>query len=134
MSSPQQVIAKEGKTVQLVCNVTGVPAPTVTWYRKSNPNRKHINMEGMNWNELPVSAFAPRGRGHTTWTISLLIPVSSFLNVHVYSFYKSKSRIKRKLVYDSRISLIKLISLIVIWWPFSQFYNKNRARSLILCI
>ncbi|XP_056016417.1 lachesin-like [Ostrea edulis] len=50
MSSPQQVIAKEGKTVQLVCNVTGVPAPTVTWYRKSNPNRKHINMEVIGYN------------------------------------------------------------------------------------
>ncbi|XP_056021894.1 lachesin-like isoform X2 [Ostrea edulis] len=45
MSSPQKVTAKEGETVQLVCNVTGVPAPTVTWYRKSSHSRNHINME-----------------------------------------------------------------------------------------
>lgn len=25
---------REGETISLVCNVTGIPQPTVTWYRQ----------------------------------------------------------------------------------------------------
>ncbi|KAI0235537.1 hypothetical protein LSAT2_013939 [Lamellibrachia satsuma] len=32
--SSDDVIVKEGDTVMLVCNVTGIPKPTVTWYRQ----------------------------------------------------------------------------------------------------
>nr|XP_022329416.1 lachesin-like isoform X1 [Crassostrea virginica] len=45
LSSPHRVTAKEGDTIQLVCNVTGVPAPTVTWYKKSSFSRHHSSME-----------------------------------------------------------------------------------------
>lgn len=31
--SSSDVTALEGETLTLVCNVTGVPMPTVTWYR-----------------------------------------------------------------------------------------------------
>jgi hypothetical protein len=48
LSSPYKVTAKEGDTVQLLCNVTGVPAPTVTWYKKSSNSRNHNHLEGMN--------------------------------------------------------------------------------------
>ena len=33
LSSGATVVVQEGDTVELVCNVTGVPHPTVTWYR-----------------------------------------------------------------------------------------------------
>ncbi|CAH1795866.1 unnamed protein product [Owenia fusiformis] len=33
--STGDVVKREGETVVLVCNVTGIPAPDVTWYRKS---------------------------------------------------------------------------------------------------
>ncbi|KAL8604467.1 hypothetical protein ACOMHN_042295 [Nucella lapillus] len=33
LSSALTVVVQEGETVELVCNVTGVPLPTVTWYR-----------------------------------------------------------------------------------------------------
>lgn len=44
LSSPQKVIVREGDTVQLVCNVTGVPTPTVRWYKKlSNRGQNTYN-------------------------------------------------------------------------------------------
>ena len=33
LSSGATVVVQEGETVELVCNVTGVPHPTVTWFR-----------------------------------------------------------------------------------------------------
>ncbi|XP_070174728.1 limbic system-associated membrane protein-like [Littorina saxatilis] len=33
LSTPSTVMVREGETVELVCNVTGVPHPMVTWYR-----------------------------------------------------------------------------------------------------
>ena len=60
LSSPHRVTAKEGDTIQLVCNVTGVPAPTVTWYKKSSFSRHHSSMEGgifWPWAENIISIF-----------------------------------------------------------------------------
>ncbi|KAL5004674.1 hypothetical protein ScPMuIL_018130 [Solemya velum] len=34
LSSKDQTV-QEGETVQLICNTTGIPTPTVTWYRRS---------------------------------------------------------------------------------------------------
>jgi len=34
-SSSANVVATEGDTVVLTCNVTGVPPPEVTWYRSA---------------------------------------------------------------------------------------------------
>lgn len=42
LSSKEEVFVRESDTVQLVCNVTGVPTPTVRWYKKS-PNRRHYS-------------------------------------------------------------------------------------------
>ena len=39
MSSKDKT-AKEGDTVELVCNVSGIPHPNVTWYRKSINGKK----------------------------------------------------------------------------------------------
>lgn len=48
LSSPQKVIVREGDTVQLVCNVTGVPTPTVRWYKKlSNRGQNTYNNKEM---------------------------------------------------------------------------------------
>ncbi|XP_005091399.3 limbic system-associated membrane protein [Aplysia californica] len=33
LSSALSVMVREGETIELVCNVTGFPTPTVTWYR-----------------------------------------------------------------------------------------------------
>lgn len=41
LSSPEKVIVREGDTIQLVCNVTGVPTPTVRWYKKSYNGRPY---------------------------------------------------------------------------------------------
>ncbi|KAK7503630.1 hypothetical protein BaRGS_00005169, partial [Batillaria attramentaria] len=54
LSSNEYVVAKEGDTVELVCNVTGQPHPTVTWHRiptglmHDNDQReeKQIGVEG----------------------------------------------------------------------------------------
>jgi len=35
-SSTGDVIVKEGDTVILTCNATGIPQPEVTWYRRSS--------------------------------------------------------------------------------------------------
>jgi len=35
-SSSDDVIVKEGDTVVLTCNATGIPQPEVTWYRRSS--------------------------------------------------------------------------------------------------
>lgn len=37
LSSKDQTV-EEGETVQLICNTTGIPTPTVTWYRRSLRN------------------------------------------------------------------------------------------------
>ncbi|XP_062579733.1 lachesin-like isoform X2 [Saccostrea cucullata] len=47
LSSPHKVTAKEGDTIQLVCNVTGVPTPTVTWYSRNHDNMKVVGYDGM---------------------------------------------------------------------------------------
>ncbi|CAG5130475.1 unnamed protein product, partial [Candidula unifasciata] len=56
LSSGATVSVREGDTVELVCNVTGSPPPTVTWYRTHTglledeedrgKNRMCIGMEG----------------------------------------------------------------------------------------
>ena len=35
-SSSRDVIIKEGDTVVLTCNATGIPQPEVSWYRRSS--------------------------------------------------------------------------------------------------
>lgn len=45
LSSQDKVVVREGDTVQLVCNVTGVPTPTVTWYKTSSHSSHHSNKE-----------------------------------------------------------------------------------------
>ncbi|XP_055890403.1 opioid-binding protein/cell adhesion molecule homolog isoform X3 [Biomphalaria glabrata] len=37
--SSTDVVVREGETVTLVCNVTGTPQPTVTWYRLSSSSK-----------------------------------------------------------------------------------------------
>ncbi|XP_074650834.1 limbic system-associated membrane protein-like isoform X2 [Tubulanus polymorphus] len=48
--SSNDVIVKEGDTVQLVCNATGVPLPTITWYRvpskDSGAEKERIGLNG----------------------------------------------------------------------------------------
>ncbi|XP_059149018.1 limbic system-associated membrane protein-like [Physella acuta] len=39
LSTPTKVFVREGDTVELVCNVTGIPAPTVTWHRVKSEHR-----------------------------------------------------------------------------------------------
>lgn len=46
MSSKDKT-AKEGDTVELVCNVSGIPHPNVTWYRKSINGKKPKERVGM---------------------------------------------------------------------------------------
>lgn len=47
----EEIIAKEGDTVNVVCNVSGIPAPSVKWYRRpltdtEGKERERIGMEG----------------------------------------------------------------------------------------
>jgi len=35
-SMDTKIRVREGQTVELVCNATGVPLPVVTWYRQDN--------------------------------------------------------------------------------------------------
>lgn len=47
----REIIAKEGETVNVVCNVSGDPAPSVKWYRRpltdtEGKERERIGMEG----------------------------------------------------------------------------------------
>lgn len=47
----EEIIAKEGDTVNVVCNVSGIPAPSVKWYRRpltdtEGNERERIGMEG----------------------------------------------------------------------------------------
>ncbi|XP_067681504.1 limbic system-associated membrane protein-like [Haliotis asinina] len=47
--SSSDVTALEGETLTLVCNVTGVPMPTVTWYRhplEDDGEKERIGMDG----------------------------------------------------------------------------------------
>ncbi|BFZ02526.1 hypothetical protein BsWGS_05565 [Bradybaena similaris] len=54
LSSSGTVSVREGDTVELVCNVTGLPTPSVTWYRTNTgllddenvDGKKRIGMEG----------------------------------------------------------------------------------------
>lgn len=47
----EEIVAKEGETVNVVCNVSGIPAPSVKWYRRplmdaEGKERERIGMEG----------------------------------------------------------------------------------------
>ena len=42
--SSDDVVVQEGETVVLVCNVTGVPHPEVTWYRRK-VSSKNVDKE-----------------------------------------------------------------------------------------
>ncbi|ESP02471.1 hypothetical protein LOTGIDRAFT_138404, partial [Lottia gigantea] len=48
--SSDLVVKEEGETAELICNVTGIPAPNVTWYkrnyRQGKNHREQIGLEG----------------------------------------------------------------------------------------
>lgn len=36
-----EVIAREGTTVTLTCNATGIPTPNITWFRRLSKEEEH---------------------------------------------------------------------------------------------
>ncbi|XP_021359328.1 lachesin-like isoform X1 [Mizuhopecten yessoensis] len=46
--------AREGDTVQLICNATGIPPPTVTWYRRPSSTKEAKEVVGLNGEVLVI--------------------------------------------------------------------------------
>ncbi|ESP04521.1 hypothetical protein LOTGIDRAFT_170764 [Lottia gigantea] len=52
--TPSHIVTKEGRSVSLICNVTGVPRPTVTWYRKQSTDGDEKERIGFKGEELII--------------------------------------------------------------------------------
>ncbi|XP_050414939.1 opioid-binding protein/cell adhesion molecule homolog isoform X2 [Patella vulgata] len=52
--TPSHIVTKEGRSVSLICNVTGIPRPTVTWYRKPSSEGQDKERIGFKGEELVI--------------------------------------------------------------------------------